>query len=149
MPSLLTLFGQPEIVLCYICPVLLEKPTQMPELPKGRIEIPRGKRMYQLWLTPEIHAVLKFYAQDEDTSITDAGNRILLGFLTKVYGFESHAELRRRTLKDIFPNQRAVYDALVSIAHGKKPRRRPLPLRRKGILPFSSAESTSSEQDNP
>ena len=100
----------------------------MPELPKGRIEIPRGKRMYLLWLTPEIHAVLKFYAQDEDTSITDAGNRILLGFLTKAYGFEDPSKLLKETYEAIFPNQRAIYDALLSIAHGKKPRRRPVPL---------------------
>ena len=121
----------------------------MGELPLGRIEVSKSQHKYPLWLTPEIHSLLRLYAQDADTSITDARNRILLGFLTKVYGFESPAELRRRTLKAIFPNQRAVYDALVSLANGKKPRRRPLPLRRKGKLPFSSAEPTSFEQDNP
>ncbi len=79
----------------------------MSELPPGHIEIPRVRRMHQLWLTPEIHAVLRLYAQGADTSITDAGNRIILGFLTENYGYESSAELHRRTLKAIFPNHRA------------------------------------------
>ena len=121
----------------------------MGELPQGRIEIPKGKRMCQLWLTPEIHAVLRLYAQDENTSITDAGNRILLGFLTKAYGFEDPSKLLKETDKAIFSNQRAIRDALVSLAHGKKPRRRPLPLRKHGKLPFSSSESSSCDQDNP
>jgi len=129
--------------------VYTEARFTMYELPPGHIEIPRGKRVRQLWLTPEIHAVLRLYAQDVDTSITDAGNRIILGFLTQHYGFESPAELARKAFKAIFPNSRAIHDAIVSIAHGEKPRRRPLPLRRKGKLPFSSAESTSPEQDNP
>ena len=121
----------------------------MTELPPGRIEIPRGNRIYQLWLTTEIHAVLRIYARQNTTSITDAGNRIILGFLTKHYGYESPAELRRKALKAIFPNQRAFYDALWSIAHGKKPRRRPVPLREDGKLPFPRADSGSSDQDSP
>jgi len=121
----------------------------MSELPPGHIEIPRVKRMHQLWLTPEIHSLLRLYAQGADTSITDAGNRMILGFLTEHYGYESPAELRRRILKAIFPNQRAFYDALVSIAHGEKPRRRPIPLRKDGKLPSFLTESGSSGQDSP
>ena len=121
----------------------------MCELPQGTVEIRRGQQRYPLWLTPDIHSLLRLYAEDADRSITDAGNRIILGFLTEHYGYESPAELRRRTLRAIFPNQRAFYDALVSIAHGKKPRRRPIPLRKDGKLPFSSVESGSSGQDNP
>jgi len=75
--------------------------------------------VHRLWLTTEIHSLLRLYAQGANTSITDAGNRIILGFLTEHYGYESPAELRRRALKAIFPNKRAFYDALVSIAHGK------------------------------
>jgi len=119
------------------------------ELPPGHIEICKGNQLHRLWLTPDIHSLLRLHAQETNISTIDAGNRIILGFLTKAYGFEPPGELRKRTLKAIFPNRRAFYDALVSIAHGEKPRRRPLPLRRKGKLPFSSAESTSSEQDNP
>ena len=121
----------------------------MCELPPGHIEIRKGDQRYILWLTPEIHDVLKLYAQDENTSVTDVGNRILLGFLAQHYGYENPAELTKRALKAIFPNHRAIYDVLVSIAHGKKPRRRPLPSRRHGKLPFSSTKSESSGHDNP
>ncbi len=120
----------------------------MGELLQGRIVLRKGQQVYRPWLTPDIHSLLRLYAQDADTSITDAGSRILLCFLTKVYGFESPAELRRRTLKVIFPNHRVIHDALVSIAHEKKPRRWPIPLRKDGKLPFSSAELGSDDQDN-
>ena len=95
----------------------------MCELPPGRIMLHKGQQVYRLWLAPEIHSLLRLYAQDADTSITDVGNRILLGFLAQHYGYENPAELTNRALKAIFPNQRAVYDAIVSIARGKKPRR--------------------------
>jgi len=75
----------------------------MSELPPGRIEIPRGERMYQLWFTTEMHAVLRIYARQNNTSITDAGNRIILGFLTEHYGYKSPAEFRRRAFKALFP----------------------------------------------
>ena len=104
--------------------------------------------MYQLWLTTEIHAVLRIYARQNNTAITDAGNRIILGFLAEHYGYKSTAELRRRALKAIFPNKRAFYDALVSIAHWKKPRRRPIPLRKDGKLPSFLTEPDSSDQNN-
>ena len=120
----------------------------MCELPQGTVEIRRGQQRYPLWLTPDIHSLLRLYAKDADTSITDAGNRIILGFLTEHYGWESPAELRRRTLRAIFPNQQAMYDALWSIAHGKKPRRRPLPLRKDGKLPSFLTEPDSSDQNN-
>ncbi len=120
----------------------------MGELPQGRIVLRKGQQVYRLWLTPDIHSLLRLYAKDADTSITDAGNRIILGFLTEHYGYESPAELRRKTLKAIFPNQRAIYDALWSIAHGKKPRRRPIPLRKDGKLPSFLTEPDSSDQDN-
>jgi len=121
----------------------------MSELPPGRIEIPRGKRMYQLRLTSGIHAVLRIYARQNNTSITDAGNRILLGFLAQHYGYENPAELTKRVLKAIFPNHRAFYDALWSIAHGKKPRRRPIPLLKDGKSPSFLTEPDSSDQNNP
>ena len=81
----------------------------MGELPPGRIEVSKSQHKYPLWLSPETHDVLKIYAEDENTSITDIGNRILLGFLTEVYGFEGPAELRRRTLKAIFPTRKVIY----------------------------------------
>ncbi len=121
----------------------------MAELPPGTITVPHSQHRYSLWLTPDIHSLLRLYAQDADTSITDAGNRIILGFLTEQHGYESPAELRRRTLRAIFPKKRAIYDALVSIAHGKKPRRRPIPLRKDGKLPSFLTESGSSGQDSP
>ena len=123
--------------------------VKMGELPPGHIEVPMSQHKYPLWLTPEIHDVLRLYAQDENTSTTDVGNRILLGFLTKAHGFETPGELRKRTLKAIFPTRRAFYDALVSLAHGKKPRRRPIPLRKDGKLPAFLTESGSTDHDNP
>ena len=93
----------------------------MSELPPGRIEIHKGSQQYILWLTPAMHSLLRIYARQNNISITDAGNRIILGFLTEHYGFETPGELRKRTLKAIFPTRRAFYDVLVSIAHGKTP----------------------------
>ncbi len=87
----------------------------MSELPPGHIEIRKGDQRYILWLTPEIHDVLKIYAQDEHTSVTDVGNRILLGFLTTVYDFKTPRELHKQALKAIFPDPRAFYDAIVSL----------------------------------
>ena len=91
----------------------------MSELPPGHLKIRKCDQQHILWLTPEIHSLLRLYAQGANISITDVGNRIILGFLTKAYGFETPGELRKRILKAIFPNQRAFYDALVSIAHEK------------------------------
>ena len=121
----------------------------MHELPQGVIEVPRGQQRYPLWLTREIHDVLKFYAQDENTSITDVGNRILLGFLTEVYDFKTPRELHKRALMAVLSSPQAFHDAIASSLSKKKPRRRPLPLRRHGKLPFSSTKSDSSDQDNP
>jgi len=121
----------------------------MCKLPQGTIEIRRGQQRYPLWLTPDMHSLLRLYAQGVDTSITDAGNRIILGFLTEHYGYESPAELRRKTLRAIFPTQKVIYDALWSIVHGEKPRRRPIPLRKDGKLPSFLTEPSSSDHDNP
>jgi len=121
----------------------------MSELPPGHIEIRKGNQVHRLWLTPEIHSVLRIYARQNNISAIDAGNRIILGFLTENYGYESPAELRRRTLKAIFPTRRAFYDAFVSLAHGKKPRLRPMPLRKDGKLPAFLTESGSTDHDNP
>ena len=71
----------------------------MRELPYGHIEIRRDDHLYRLWLTPDIHRLLRLYAQQTDISITDAGNRIILGFLTKVYGFEDPNKLLKETYK--------------------------------------------------
>ncbi len=121
----------------------------MPELPPGHIEIRRRDHVHRLWLTTEIHSILRIYARQNNISATDAGKRIILGFLTKVYGFEDPNKVLKETYKAIFPNHRAIHDALVSIAHGERPRRWPIPLRKDGKLPFSSVESGSSGQDNP
>jgi len=121
----------------------------MRELPPGHIEIRKGNQVHRLWLTPEIHSVLRIYARQNNISITDAGNRIILGFLTEHYGYESPAELRRRILKAIFPTRKVIYDTLVSILKGEKPRRRPIPLREDGKLPSFLAASGASDQDSP
>ncbi len=121
----------------------------MCKLPPGRIEVRKDQHRYPLWLTPAIHALLRFYVQDADTSITDVGNWILLGFLIEYYGYETPGELHKKTLEAIFPNKRAIYDALVSIAHGKKLRRRPIPLRKDGNLPSFLTEPISSDHGNP
>ena len=121
----------------------------MNELPPGRIEIPRGKRMYQLRLTPGIHTVLRIYARQNNTSITDAGNRIILGFLSEYYGYVSPAELRKRALKALFPTGEVLKEAFIAVLKGKRPRRRPVPLHKDDKLPSFLTESDSSEQDSP
>ena len=121
----------------------------MRELPPGYIEIRKGDQVHRLWLTPNIHSVLRIYARQNNTSITDAGNRIILGFLTKVYGFEDPNKFLKETYKAIFPKHRAIHDVIVSIAHGKKPRRRPIRLLKDGKLPSFLTEPDSSDQDNP
>jgi len=121
----------------------------MGELLQGRIVLRKGQQVYRPWLTPDIHSLLRLYAQDADTSITDAGNRILLGFLTENYGYESPAELHRRTLKAIFPTRKVIYETIVLILKGKKPRRRPVPLRKDGKLPSFLTESGSSDPNSP
>jgi hypothetical protein len=121
----------------------------MGELPQGRIEVSMSQHKYPLWLSPETHEVLRLYAQDEKTSITDVGNRILLGFLTEVYDFKTPRKVRKGALKAIFPNPKAFYDAIVLILKGKKPRRRPVPLRKDGKLPSFLAKAGSSGQDSP
>ena len=121
----------------------------MSELPPGHIEIHKKDHSHRLWLTPAVASVLRIYARQNNISAIDAGNRMILGFLTEHYGYESPAELRRRTLNAIFPNQRAIYDALWSIAHGEKPRRRPIPLRKDGKMPSFLTEPDSSGQDSP
>jgi hypothetical protein len=121
----------------------------MGELPQGRIEVTRGHKRYALWLTPETHEVLRLYAQDENTSITDVGNRILLGFLTEVYDFETPREVRRGALKAIFPNPKAFYDAIVLTLNKKRAHERPVFLRRRGKLRRTTTKPDSSDQDNP
>ncbi len=121
----------------------------MCKLPPGRIEVRKGKQRFILFLTPDIHSLLRLYAQDADTSITDAGNRIILGFLSEHYEYENIPDLRRRILKAIFPTRKVIYETLVSILKRRKPRLKPLPLRRNDKLPSFLTESGSSGQDSP
>ena len=121
----------------------------MGELPQGRIEVSMSQHKYPLWLSPETHEVLRLYAQDEKTSITDVGNRILLGFLTEVYDFKTPREVRRGALKAIFPNPKAFYDAIVLTLNKKRAHERPVFLRRRGKLRRTTTKPDSSDQDNP
>lgn len=76
----------------------------MCELPPGNIEIRKKDRRNVLWLTDAIYNVLRIYAQDLETSMTDVGNRIILGHLTEAYGYKSPSQLHREAFKLIFPN---------------------------------------------
>ena len=105
--------------------------------------------MHRLWLTPEIHSVLRIYARQNKISSIDAGNRILLGFLSEYYGYVSPAELRKRALKALFPTGEVLKEAFIAVLKGKRPRRRPIPLRKDGKLPSFLTESGSSGQDSP
>ena len=120
----------------------------MPELPPGHIEIHKGGQQYILWLTPEMPSLLRLYARQNNISTTDAGNRIILGFLAEHYGYESPAELRRRAFKALFPTSGVLKDAIISILKGEKPRRRLLPLRKIDKLPPFLTESGSTDHDN-
>ena len=93
--------------------------------------------------------LLEDHAKINKTTVRDALRRILLDFFTEFHHFEDPNKLVKETHKAIFPNSRAIHDAIVSIARGERPHRRPLPLRRNGKLPFSSAGSGSAEHGNP
>jgi len=121
----------------------------MGELPQGRIEVSKSQHKYPLWLSPDIHSLLRLYAQGADTSITDAGNRIILAFLTEIYDFKTPREVRKGYLKAIFPTRKVIYETIVLILKGKKPRRRPVPLRKDGKLPSFLTESGSSDPNSP
>jgi len=41
----------------------------MGELPQGRIEVSKSQHKYPLWLSPDIHSLLRLYAQGADTSM--------------------------------------------------------------------------------
>jgi len=90
----------------------------MSELPPGHIEIHKKDHSHRLWLTPAVASVLRIYAHQNKISASDAGNRILLGFLTEHYGYESPTELRRRALKAIFPTRKVINETIVSILMG-------------------------------
>ena len=121
----------------------------MPELPPGHIEIRKRDHVHRLWLTPEIASVLRIYARQNKISSIDAGNRIILGFLTTHYGYESPAELRRRAFKAIFPTSVTLKDTVIAVLKGKKPRRRPIPLHEDDKLPLFLTKPGSTDHDNP
>ena len=101
--------------------------TPEAQMKKQRIEI-----------IPEMHIPLGDYAKTTNTTIQDALHRIILDFFTEFRRFEDPNKLVKETHKAIFPDKRAIHDAIVSIAHGKTPRRRPLHLRKHGTLTISS-----------
>ena len=68
---------------------------------------------------------------------------------TEYHHYERPPQMIREVHKAIFPNNRAIRDALWSIAHGKRPRRQPLTLRKGGKLPFSSGGSNSLHRNRP
>ena len=115
---------------------------------KQRLEISRGALYHNVKIIPETHILLGDYAKTTNTTIQDALHRLLLDFFTEFHHFEDPNKLVKGTHKVIFPNSRAIHDVIVSIAHGKKPRRRPIPLRKDGKLPSFLTESDSSGQDN-
>lgn len=113
-----------------------------------RIEIRRGDLHYKLKITPEVRVLLEDYARINETTMIDAGNRIFIEFFTKFHGFEDPNKFVKELRQIIFPNRRAIYDAIWSILHGKMPRRQPIALRKDGKSPFPGADSGSSDQDN-
>jgi hypothetical protein len=96
-----------------------------------------------------MYILLADYAKTNKTTARDALHRILLDFFTEFHHFEDPNRLLKEMHKAIFPDKRAIHDAIVSIARGETPHRRPLSLRKLGKLPFSSAESGFADQDNP
>ena len=115
---------------------------------KQRLEISRGALYHNVKIIPEMYILLEDYAKTNKTTVRDALHRILLDFFTAYHHFEDPNKLLKETYKAIFPDNRAIHDAIVSIAHGETPHRRPLSLRKLGKLPFSSVESDSAGQDN-
>ena len=115
---------------------------------KQRLEIKGGDLYHNVKIIPETHILLGDYAKNTSITIQDTLHRLLLDFFTEFHHFEDPNKLVKGTHKVIFPNSRAIHDAIVSIVRGERPHRRPLPLRRNGKLPCSSAELGSDDQDN-
>ena len=82
-----------------------------------RIEIRKGDLHYKLKITPEVRVLLEDYARINDTTMIDAGNPILIEFFVKFHNFEDPNKFIKELRRIIFPNRRAIYDALVSILH--------------------------------
>jgi hypothetical protein len=121
----------------------------MSELPPGHIEIRRSDHIHRLWLTPAIHRVLRIYARQNNISAIDAGNRILLGFLSEYYDYKSPAEVRRGAFKAVFPTGEVLKDTIMAVLKGKRPRRRPIPLHEDDKLPLFLTKPGSTDHDNP
>ena len=115
---------------------------------KQRLEISRGALYHNVKIIPEMYILLEDYAKTNKTTVRDALHRILLDFFTEFHHFEDPNKLVKEMHKAIFPDKRAIHDAIVSIAHGETPHRRPLSLRKLGKLPICSAESGSSDQNS-
>ena len=114
-----------------------------------RLHINRGDLYHNVKIIPETHILLGDYARNTNITIQDTLHRLLLDFFTEFHHFEDPNKLVKGTHKVIFPNSRAIHDAIVSIVHGKKPRRRPIPLRKDGKLPSFLTEPSSSDHGNP
>ena len=121
----------------------------MSELPPGHIEIRKGHQVHRLWITTAVYAVLRIYARQNKITTIDAGNRILLGFLSEHYGIESPSELSRRTLEAMFPTGKVIIDTILALSKGKRPHRRPVPLHEDGKTPYFLTKPGSTGQNNP
>ena len=119
------------------------------QMKKQGLEIRRGDPYYSHKIIPEMHVLIQDYAKINNTTARDAIHRILLDFFTAYHHFRDPNRFLKEIHKAIFPDKRAIHDAIVSIARGQTPHRRPLPLRKLGKLPFSSSESGSSDQNSP
>jgi hypothetical protein len=113
-----------------------------------RIELSRKTPYFKLQLTPEVYALLKDYAEYHNTTMLDAGNRILIQFFTRYHDFTNPTQFIRDIRAAIFPDRKSIYDALVSLIHRGKTAKRPLPLRKNGKLPPFLTKPESSDRSN-
>ena len=116
---------------------------------KQRLEISRGALYHNVKIIPETHILLADYAKIHKTPVRDALHRILLDFFTEFHHFEDPNRLLKEAHAAIFPNSRAIHDAIVSLARGERLHRQPLSLRKIGKLPFSSTASGSCDPNSP
>ena len=77
-------------------------------LPKRPLAVSRGMCRNSVNLLPEIHALLKDYADQTDTTITDVANRALWGFFRDLHGFDDPNDLFHKVHATVFPDKQSI-----------------------------------------
>ncbi len=111
------------------------------------IRIPRTERKCFVKLTPDIHTVLSYFADQHHTTLTNALNSLLGAFFLKYYQVEDNNELVKTVRKTVVPRKRSAIRKLISLALRKKMRQGPLRFDGTNIAPSSEPETNLPGQD--